>query len=227
MRRVVITGIGAVTPLGNDVESTWEGAPRGAAAWTSSARSTRASTRSTSPPRSRTSTERRPRAGQGAEAARPQRPVRLSAAKQAIDDAGIERLRAGPRRRRDRVRDRGAPRAAAPVRRAEGARARPCLTDVPPQHAARLGERPGRDRARAPGPELRGRLRLRDRLSRDRRGRRPRPPRRRRCGARGRDRGVHPPALLRRLLLDARARCRGGRSGARVAARSTRRGPGS
>ena len=58
-----------------------------------------------------------------------------------------------------------------------------------PERPRRLRERPARDLARHHGPELRGRLGVRDRLARGRRGRRADQARRRRRRARRRRRG--------------------------------------
>ena len=69
----------------------------------------------------------------------------------------------------------------------------------------------------APRPELRARVGLRHGLARGGRGRGDDSPRRRRRRPRRRHRVVHAPGDPRRLLRDARARRRGGGSGARLA----------
>ena len=77
------------------------------------------------------------------------------------------------------------------------------------------------------GPELRAGLGVRDRLARGRGGRRADPARRRGRRPRGRHRVLHAPGDPRRVLRDARSRRRGGGPDAGLAARSTRRAPGS
>ena len=214
MRRVVITGMGAVTPLGNSAADDVAGCDRRA-----ERRRLHPDVRLVRVPR----THRRRGQGrlrperaclrQGDETARPQHPVRALGGEGGARRRRHQRLPAGARGRRPRLRYRRAPRAAAPVRRSARARSGPGLPVVHAERPPRLGERPGGDRARDPGTELRGRLGLRDRVARDRRRRRSRPPRLRRRGRRGRHRGVHPSAVLRGLLLHAGSRRRGGRPG--------------
>ena len=216
----MVTGLGAVTPIGNDAPSTW----RAAVAGESGIDFIRSFDASEFPVRDRRRGQGlRPEHGRLAEGgaeARPQRPAR----------ARRRRARRSPTRGStapttpDRVGilfgtaiggflgDHGAGGGAA------RARPRPRLADLHPERARRRGERPARDLARLPRPELRAGLRVRDRLARRRRGRRADQARRRRRGARGRRRGVHAPADPRRLLRDARARRRGRASAARVAA---------
>ncbi len=71
------------------------------------------------------------------------------------------------------------------------ARAGPGLAELPAERARRLGVGAARDLARDQRAELRRRLGLRDRLARDRRGRRDDQARRGRRGARRRHRVVH------------------------------------
>ena len=97
------------------------------------------------------------------------------------------------------------------------ARARPRLAELPAERPGRLRQRAARDLARHQGPELRRRLRVRDRLARDRRGRGADQARRRRRDARGRRRGLPAPPDPRRLHGDARAGGRGRGSAARLA----------
>ena len=171
MRRVVVTGLGAVTPLGNDARSTWEAALAGRSGidWI---RSFDASDfPCASPRRSRTSTARRvvpPK-----EARRLERNVAARGRRSAGGGRrrGARRVRSGARRDRPRLGDRrrdGHPRAGG---RDARARRRPRVAVLPAERPRRLGERPGRDHARDPRPELRRRLRVRDRLARGRRGR--------------------------------------------------------
>ena len=142
----------------------------------------------------------------------------LGAAQEALARRGDQRRGPGSRRRRRRLGDRRP----AGDRRADGrparARARPCVAVLHPERARRLRERPDRDLARAPRPELRAGVRVRDGLARGRGGRRDDPARRCRRGARRRHRVVHPSADPRRLLRDARARRRGRGSDEGVAA---------
>ena len=67
MRRVVVTGMGMVTPVGRDLESTWSALLPARAAWARSRSSTRGRSRRALPPRSRisgsTTTSTTPRAG--------------------------------------------------------------------------------------------------------------------------------------------------------------------
>ena len=220
MRRVVVTGLGAVTPLGLDAQSTWDAAVAGRSGidWIRAfdaselpgadrRRGARASTR-------RPSSGRRRRAGSSATSCSPSR--RRS---EAWADAGVEGVRPGARRDPRRLGDRRRHRRSwqqNDVLRERGHR--PRLAVLPPDRARRHGERADRDRPRHPRAELRARLGVRDRLACDRRGRRDDPARRRRRRPRRRHRVVHAPADPRRLLRDARARRRGGGSDARLAA---------
>ena len=113
------------------------------------------------------------------------------AGREALADAGLERLRPDARRDHLRLGDRRRPRDPRAGRHPARARARPRLAELPAERARRLGVRAARDLARDQGPELRGRLGLRDRLARGRRGGRDDQARRRRRGARRRHRGVH------------------------------------
>ena len=204
---------------------------RAEAASISFAPSTRASTRCTSPPRSRTSTA----SGlvSAKEMKRLDRNVQfaLAAAKEALTAPmrrEHERLPARPGRRRARLRHRGSARAAAPVRRAARARARTACrrpssrTCCRTRRAARW-----RSRLESAGPNYAvvsacatGSHAIGEGAELVRHG-----ARRRR--ARRRHRGLHPPALLRRVLLDARSRGRGGGPGDARAGRSTRLEPAS
>ena len=220
MRRVVVTGLGAVTPLGNDAPSTWRRRRRGPrAASTSSARSTpsgfpvriAAEVKDFDP-----SAVVSPK-----EARRLDRNVLLSRrapAGRRVADAGLDGVydptRVGIL---FGIRDRRLPRDHRAGRGAARARAGPRLAVLHPERARRRGERAARDLARFPRPELRAGLGVRDRLARGRRGGGADPARRRRRRARRRRRGVHAPADPRRLLRDARARRRGRVSAARLA----------
>ena len=108
---------------------------------------------------------------EGGAPARPQRPARARGREGGARRRRAERLRPEPRRDRLRLGDRRLPRDHGAGRRDAGARGRPGLAALPAQRPRRLRQRPARDLARDQGPELRGRLRLRDRLARGRRGR--------------------------------------------------------
>ena len=220
MRRVAVTGLGAVTPLGNDARSTWDAAVAGKSGIDF------IPTFDTSGFPVRIAAEVKgfdPAAVVGPEGGAPARPQRRASAwprPEAAEDAGAgRRVRAGAGRRALRHRDRRADRDHAEQHAiARRARARPRLAVLHPERARRRRQRPDRDRARLARPELRAGLGVRHRLDRDRRGGGGDPPR---CGGRGarrRRRGVPPPADPRRLLRDARARRRGGVPAARVAA---------
>ena len=219
MRRVVVTGLGAVTPLGNDRPSTWESAVAGRSGIDF------ISTFDTSGFPVRIAAEVRgfdPAAVVGPkEARRLDRNVVLG--RRGRDRGGRGRVargrvRAGPGGRAVRDGDRRPVRDRRAAQHPARARPRPGLAVLHPQRARRRGEWADRDRARAARPELRARVRLRDRLDRDRRGSRGHPPRRGGRGARRRRRGVPPPPDPRRVLRDARPRRRGRVSAARVEA---------
>ena len=221
MRRVVVTGLGAVTPLGLDAPSTWEAAVAGRSGvdWIRGVRRDRV------PRADRGGGEgvrrRRPSSAAegGAAASSATSLLAVAAAQEAWADAGLDGRRPGAGRDPRRLGDRRHHDDRRAARRASRARPRPRLAVLPPERARRLGERADRDRARAPRAELRARLRLRDGLARrSARARRrsaaatptsssPAAPRRR----------MHP-AHPRRLLRDARARRRGGGPDARLAA---------
>ena len=218
MKRVAVTGVGAVTPLGLDAPSTWRAALAGESGigWISTF-----DTEGLPGARGRRGQGvRPPQVVSAKEARKLERNVLLgvAAGREALDDAalnGFDPARVGVIFGSAIGGVPGDPRAGGHAARA---RARPGLAELPAERARRLRLRPARDLARDQGPQLRGRLRLRDRLARRRRGGRDDQARRRRRGARRRDRGVHRPADPRRLHRDARARRRGREPGARVAA---------
>ena len=216
MRRVVVTGLGAVTPLGLDAQSTWDAAVAG-------------HERGRLDPLLRR--ERLPgahrlggqglRAGggrraEGRAAARAERRARGRGGARGMGGCRRRghRSRAGrdPGRLRDRRRHRDPRAGRGPPR----TRPQPRLAVVPPERARRLGDRADRDRSRAARPELRAGLGMCHGLARRRRGGGDDPARRRRRRARGRHRGLHAPGDPGRLLRDARARRRGGGPDARV-----------
>ena len=141
MRRVVVTGLGAVTPLGLDAQTTWDAAVAG----TSGVDWIRSFDASDFPVRIASEVKGfEPEAVVGAkDARRLERNVVLAvaASREAWADAGVEGVdpaRAGhPRRLGDRRRH-GSPRAG---RGASRARSRPRLAVVPAERARRLRER--------------------------------------------------------------------------------------
>ena len=163
------------------------------------------------------------RAAEGSEADGPQRAAGGRCGTGGVAGQRVERRRPGAGRHRRRLGDRRAARDRRPAQRPARARARPNLPVLHPERARRLRERPDRDLPRPARAQLRAGVGVRDRLPRRRRGRRADPSRRRRRGARGRDRVVHPPAHPGRLLRDARPRCRG--RGARQGLAPVRRHP--
>ena len=218
MKRVAVTGIGAVTPLGLDVPSTWRAAQAGRER---DRLDLDVRHRRPAGARRRRGEGIRPDAGRVAEGgaeARAERAARRRGRARGAGRRGAERIRPVTRRDHLRLGDRrraGHPRAG---RHAARARARPRLAELPAERPRRLGVGPARDLARDHRPELRGRLGVRDRLARRRRGGRDDQARRRRRGARRRHRVVHHPADPRRLHRDARTRRRGRAPAARVAA---------
>ena len=209
MRRVAVTGLGAITPIGLDAPSTW----RAAVAGESGIDFIQSFDASEFPVRIAGEVK-----GFDPAAVAPPKEGRrmdrnvllaLGAAQEAWKDAGVERPRPGARRHRRRLGDRRPARDRRAEQRAARPRRRPRLAVLHPERARRLGERPDRDLARPARAQLRPRLGLRDRLARRRGGRRDHQARRRRRGARRRHRVVHPPADPRRLLRDARPRRRG------------------
>ena len=218
MRRVAVTGLGAVTPLGNDAPSTW----RAAVAGESGIDFIKSFDASEFPVRVAAEVKDFDPSGlvspEGSAPARSQRAARRRGRDGGEGRREPERLRPGPGGRRLRLGDRRLPRDHGAERRPRRARARPCLAVLHPERARRLGERPDRDLARHARPELRSGLRLRDRVARCGRGSRAHPPRRRRRRPRGRHRGLHASTDPGRLLRDARPRGRGRASAARLTA---------
>ena len=209
MRRVAVTGLGAITPLGLDAPSTWKAAVAGESGidFIQAFDASEYPVRIAGEVKGFDPTTVAP----AKEARRMDRNVLLAlgAAQEAWREGGLNGV--DPARvgvvvgsaigglpgiveQTYVLRDRGPDRD---------------LAVLHPERARRLGERPDRDLARDPRPQLRARLSVRDRLARGRRGRRADPPRRRRRGARRRHGVVHPPADPRRLLRDARPRRRG------------------
>ena len=90
MRRAVITGLGAVTPVGNDVPTTWSNLVAARAASISSARSTRTASRCRSPPRSRTSIRRLAMSPPGGAQGQPRRALRRDRRGRGLRDASFE-----------------------------------------------------------------------------------------------------------------------------------------
>ena len=227
MRRVAITGLGAVTPVGNDLRSTWDALVAGQSGVdvirsfdaTDFPVNIAAEVKDFDPSKAmpakevRRTLERRPlRRLRGARGGRRRR---------------ARHRQALAHRRRHRERD-GRPALHAPAAAdPRGARLGPRVAALAPEHARRHVHQPRRDAARRPRHQLLDRVRLRHRHPRDRRGDRgdrPRPGRRR-AGRRDRvvDGADHPRGLLR----DARARRRPRRPGAGLAAVRRRPAPAS
>ena len=172
MRRVAVTGLGAVTPLGNDAPSTWRAAVAGESgidfikSFDASEFPVRVAAEVKDFDPSGLVNRRRKRGGSTATSCSP-----LASAVEAKEDAGLNGF--DPARvgvvfgsaiggflgimEQSQVLER--------------ARARPRLAVLHPERARRLGERPDRDLTRPARPELRARLGLRDRLARGRRRR--------------------------------------------------------
>ena len=218
MRRVAVTGLGAVTPLGHDARSTWEAAVAGRSGvdWIRAFDPTGYPVRIASEVK-----DFDPVAVVGPkDARRLERNVVLAveAAREAWADAGVDGVdpaRAG-------ILVGSAIGGVIGVLEQNGvlARARPRsgVAVVPAERARRLGERADRDRPRPARPELRTGVRLCDRLALGRRGGGAHSSRRRRRRARGRDRGVHAPRDPRGVLRDAGSRRGRGGSDASVPA---------
>ena len=205
-RRVVVTGMGAVTALGTDVASTWDGLTAG--------RSGIRTITSFDPsrvdladrrrgPRLRRQPRPRPqgpapdrslhpvRAGRRPRGARPGRPARAAGGRPRRADRGVHRIR--PRRHEHDVLERPA----------HGrARARPDQPVLHPDVDPQRVRRPGRHRLRPDRSEHGHRVGLRHRRSCHRRGLGDDPPGRRRRDDRGRGRGGHPRGVGRRVQLD-------------------------
>ena len=177
MRRVAVTGLGAVTPLGLDARSTWEAAVAGKSGvdWIRSFDATGYPVRIASEVK-----DFEPEAVVGPkDARRLERNVVLAvaAAREAWSDAGVDGVdpaRAGilvgsaiggvmgVLAQNEVLKERG------------HTRVSPWFL---PERARRLGERPDRDRSRRARAELRSGLGVCDRVTRGRRGRRADPPR--------------------------------------------------
>ena len=182
MRRVAVTGLGAVTPLGNDAPSTWQAAVAGQSGidWIQSFDAgefpvrVAAEVKGFEPPTDVVSLK---------EARRLDRNVllALAAGKEALDDSGLNGFDPN---RVGIVFGSAIGGFVGIMEQAEvlaRARPEPRLAVLPAERPRRLGQRPARDLARDQGPELRGRVRLRNRLARRGRGRRADQARRRRC----------------------------------------------
>ena len=177
MRRVVVTGLGAVTPLGHDARSTWEAAVAGKSGvdWIRAFDADRLS-----------GSHRlrgeglRARGGRRAQGRTPARAERRAGGRGRAGSVGrCGRRRGGPcpGRHSRGLRDRGSHGRTRPERGTQGARIHACVAVVPSERARRLGERPDRHRSRPAWPELRPGLGVCDRVTRRRRGRRADPPR--------------------------------------------------
>ncbi len=170
MRRVVVTGLGAVTPLGLDARTTWDAAIAGRSGvdWIRAFDATGYPVRIASEVK-----DFEPVDIVGPkDASRLERNVVLAvaAAREAWADAGVDGV--DPARAGILVGSAigGVMGVLAQNDVLEGARPRPRVTVVPAERPRRLGERSDRDRSRAPRPELRAGLGLRHRLTRGGRG---------------------------------------------------------
>ena len=217
VRRVVVTGLGAVTPLGLDAQSTWDAAVAGRSGvdWI------RAFDASDFPVRIASEVKGfEPEAIVGAkDARRLERNVVLAvaAAREAWADAGVAGV--DPARAGVLVGSAigGVIGVMAAERRLARARSYPRLTVVSSQRARRLGKRADRHRSRCSRSELRARVGVCHGLACRWRGSGDDSPWRRRRHPRRRHRVVHAPGHPRRLLRDARARRRRRGSDARLA----------
>ena len=218
MRRVAVTGLGAVTPLGNDAPSTW----RAAVAGESGIDFIKSFDASEFPVRVAAEVKDFDAGGlvvaEGGAPARPQRPARARRRSRGEGGRGPERLRPGPRRRRLRLGDRRLPRdhgAERHPRRAGPDRVSPyfipsvLVDSASGQIAISLGMR-GPNYAPVSACAT-GSHAVGEGAEIIRRGDADVDPRRR-------HRGLHAPADPGRLLRDARARRRGRASAARLAA---------
>ena len=228
MRRVAVTGIGAVTPLGLDAPGTWRAALAGESGidWISTFDTDGLPVRIAGRGEGLRPDAGRPGKG-GADELERNVLLRRRGRSRGAGGRRAERLRPDARRDRVRIGDRRRPRHPRAGRHAARARAGPRLPELPAERARRLRLRTARDLARHQGPELRGRLRLRNGLARRRRGRRDDQAWRGRRGARRRHRVLPRAADPRRLHRDARARRRGRATRRARPGRSTRRGPAS
>ena len=208
MRRVAVTGVGAVTPLGLDVPSTWAAAQAGESGidWISAFDTDGLPVRVAGEVKGFDPTQ----VVSPKEARKLERNVLLGvgAGREALADAklnGFDPSRVGIifgsaiggvpgiLEQADTLRERGP---------------EPRLPELPAERARRLGVGPARDLARDHRPELRRRLGLRNRLARRRRGGRDDQARRGGRSARRRHGVLHHPADPGRLHRDARARGR-------------------
>ena len=219
MRRVVVTGLGMVTPLGCGVEPTWSAAAR--------RRERRRPRRRAS--RSRTSPARSPARSRAATArTAPSIPTQWMEPKEqrkvdpfivyamAAAEPGARRRRLAPEDLRGPVRHRRADRLRASAASAASTRRpSPCTSKGPrrispffiPGRLINLASRLRLDRARPQGPEPRGRDRLLDRRARHRRrGAADRARRRRRDG--GRRHGIARSTASRSPASPPAGRCR-------------------
>ena len=218
MRRVVITGLGMVSPLGNDVETSWSrllAGESGAAEITAFDHTDynvhfACELKDFDPTVwvDRKASRRMDRFAQ----------MILAAARQAESDSGVDVVEgAGARRRVDRDRDRRPAELPGVLPRAPHAGPRPREPVLDPVDHPEHGRRLGVDRARHEGPadERVHRVRRVEHGDRRRDGRDPDRPRRR--DVRGRDRGADHAGRHRRLRRDARALASQRRPAARIA----------
>ena len=141
VKRVAVTGIGAVTPLGLDAQATWRAALAGESGidWIST--STPTASRSAIAGEVKGFDPTHGRLAEGGRKLDRNVLLALGAAREAMARRRPERLRPEAGRDHLRLRDRRHPGIARAARRAPRARARPRLAELPAERARRLGLR--------------------------------------------------------------------------------------